>query len=345
MDKKLKPFGCIRVAFLFAINSKKLEEEMKFTNIKDEMSYSSKRYKLKNEIERMVVDKGYMNFEPEVVGDYDKYVSINSRSNRNSTVKVINANGRISILRPDITSNLLTNLLPKWEDGLKLKLFYYGKIFKQAGISVKEIRQMGIECLGIDTIDADKEVIMLANDIMRRYRDKYIMEIGSSEYLKGLLQEFYLSEEEYSKIMYYLDRKNKQELKGYIKNFKDNDAYDVLLNLIDLKGDMKEVLEKIENGFMNDRMKRGLDELKEIYGFLEENNFTKNVICDLSMVSSLGYYSGVTLRGYFRDSNREIIKGGRYDTYTERFGEVIPAIGFSIEIDELLKILYKGGEI
>ncbi|SHJ16986.1 ATP phosphoribosyltransferase regulatory subunit [Dethiosulfatibacter aminovorans DSM 17477] len=318
---------------------------MKFTNIKDELAYSSKRYKLKNDIEKMVLNKGYMNYEPEIVEDYDKYVSMNSRSNRKSTVKVINANGRISILRPDITSNLLTNLLPKWEDGLKLKLFYYEKIFKQAGISVKEIRQMGIECLGIDTIDADKEVIMLANDIMSKYRDKYIMELGSSEYLKGLLQEFYLSEDEYSKIMYFLDRKNKQELERYIKNFKDNEAYDALLNLIDMKGELKTVLEKIENSFLNERMEKGLKELKEIYAFLEENNFTKNVTCDLSMVSSLGYYSGVTLRGYFRDSNREIIKGGRYDTYTERFGEVIPAIGFSIEIDELLKILYKGGEI
>jgi ATP phosphoribosyltransferase regulatory subunit len=318
---------------------------MKFTNIKDELAYSSKRYKLKNDIEKMVIDKGYMNYEPEIVEDYDKFVSMNSRSNRKSTVKVINANGRISILRPDITSTLLTNLLPKWEDDLKLKIFYYEKIFRQSGISVKEIRQMGIECLGIDTIDADKEVIMLANDIMKKYRDKYVMEIGSSEYLKGLLQEFYLNDEEYMKIMYFLDRKNKQELERYIKNFKDNDAYDVLLNLIDLKGDMRTVLETIEKGFLNERMEKGLKELKEIYSFLEEKKFTDNIICDLSMVSSLGYYSGVTLRGYFRDSNREIIKGGRYDTYTERFGEVIPAIGFSIEIDELLKVLYKGGEI
>lgn len=318
---------------------------MKFTNIKDEIEYSSKRFKLKNDIEKMVINKGYINFEPEIVEDYDKYVSMNSRSNRKSTVKVINANGRISILRPDITSNLLTNLLPKWEDGLQLKLFYYEKIFKQSGISVKEIRQMGIECLGIDTIDADKEVIMLANDIMSKYRERYIMELGSSEYLKGLLQEFYLNDEEYSKIMYFLDRKNKQQLEKYIKNFKDNDAYDVLLNLIDLKGDMKSVIEKIEEGFLNEKMEKGLNELKEIYAFIKEKNFTKNVICDLSMVSSLGYYSGVTLRGYFRDSNRVIIKGGRYDTYTERFGEVIPAIGFSIEIDELLRTLYKGGEI
>ncbi|MDP3387264.1 MAG: ATP phosphoribosyltransferase regulatory subunit, partial [Eubacteriales bacterium] len=77
----------------------------------------------------------------------------------------------------------------------------------------------------------------------------------------------------------------------------------------------------------------------------DTSDFNGKTLCDLSMVSSLGYYSGIMLRGYYRDSNREIIKGGRYDTYTEQFGDVIPAIGFSVEMDELLRVLYEGGEI
>jgi ATP phosphoribosyltransferase regulatory subunit len=322
-----------------------MEEKMKFTNIADELEYSAKRFKLKTDIESMVIGKGYTSYEPGVIEDYDKYVEINSRSNKKSIVKVMNTNGNISILRPDITSSLLNNLLPRWEENLKVKIFYYEKIFKHSGSSVKEIRQMGIECLGIETIDADKEVILLANDILSKYRKNYILELGSSEYLKGLLKEFYLEEEEYNKILYYMDRKNKQDLAKYVKGFEKNEAYNALINIIELKGNAEEVIRRAEGYYLNERMQKGLDELKEILSFMKGEGFSDNIICDLSMVSSLGYYSGVTIRGYFRESNREIIKGGRYDTYTEQFGEVIPSIGFSVEMDELLKLLYEGGEI
>ncbi|MBN2286854.1 MAG: ATP phosphoribosyltransferase regulatory subunit [Tissierellales bacterium] len=318
---------------------------MKFTNIKDELRYAEKRFKLKQDIERMVIEKGYISYEPGMIEDYDKYVAINTRSNRKAIVKVMNANGQISILRPDITSNLLSNLLPKWEKNLKIKIFYYEKIFKHSGSGIKEIRQMGIECLGIETIDADKEVIWLANDILSQYRKKYILEIGSSEYLKGLLQEFYLEEDEYHEVLTLLDRKNKQDLIRFAKGFKKNEAYEALVNLIDLKGGAEEVIEKAKKSYMNERMSKGLNELNEMVKFMKESGLSDNITCDLSMVSSLGYYSGVMLRGYFRESNREIIKGGRYDTYTEQFGEIIPAIGFSVEMDELLKSLYERGEI
>lgn len=318
---------------------------MRFTNIKDEMAYSEKRHTLKNDIESMVMKKDYKNYEPGIIEDYDKYIQINTRSNKKSIVKVMNANGNISILRPDITSNLLNNLLPRWQAGLELKIFYYEKIFKQSGGSIKEIRQMGVECLGLNTVASDREIILLANEILSRYRTNYVLEIGSSEYLKGLLNEFYLEEDEYHQILYFIDRKNKQDLKKFIKGFEKNEAYEALVNLIDLKGEPFEVIAKANAGFLNEKMKKGLDELKEIITIKNRSDFKGKTLCDLSMVSSLGYYSGIMLRGYYRDSNREIIKGGRYDTYTEQFGDVIPAIGFSVEMDELLRVLYEGGEI
>jgi len=329
------------MAFLIRKNQ---EENMRFTNIKDEMAYSEKRHTLKKDIEDMVMKKDYKNYEPGIIEDYDKYIQINTRSNKKSIVKVMNANGSISILRPDITSNLLNNLLPRWQAGLKLKIFYYEKIFKQSGESIKEIRQMGVECLGMNTVASDREIILLANEILSRYRTNYVLEIGSSEYLKGLLNEFYLEEDEYHQILYFIDRKNKQDLKRFIKGFEKNEAYEALINLIDLKGEPFEVIERAKTGFLNEKMQKGLDELTEIITFKDTSDF-KETLCDLSMVSSLGYYSGIMLRGYYRDSNREIIKGGRYDTYTEQFGDVIPAIGFSVEMDELLRVLYEGGEI
>jgi ATP phosphoribosyltransferase regulatory subunit len=90
---------------------------------------------------------------------------------------------------------------------------------------------------------------------------------------------------------------------------------------------------------MNDLMKEGISELTKVNEHFK--NETNKITYDLSLVSELNYYDGIIFRGYIENSNKEMIKGGRYDSFTEQFGFKIPAIGFSIELDELIKALYK----
>jgi ATP phosphoribosyltransferase regulatory subunit len=87
-------------------------------------------------------------------------------------------------------------------------------------------------------------------------------------------------------------------------------------------------------------MKTGLEELKKVDDYMK--NITDKISYDLSMVSELSYYDGIIFRGYVQGSNKEIIRGGRYDSFTEQFGVKIPAIGFTVELDELLKVVQGG---
>ena len=57
------------------------------------------------------------------------------------------------------------------------------------------------------------------------------------------------------------------------------------------------------------------------------------------MITELDYYDGVIFKGYYPNSFKEIIKGGRYDSFTEYFGEKVSAIGFSVELDEIANII------
>jgi ATP phosphoribosyltransferase regulatory subunit len=86
-------------------------------------------------------------------------------------------------------------------------------------------------------------------------------------------------------------------------------------------------------------MIQGIDELRNIDNYMKK--VTDKITYDLSMVSELSYYDGIIFRGYIDGSNKEIIKGGRYDSFTEQYGYKIPAIGFTVELDELIKVLYK----
>lgn len=318
---------------------------MKFLRIQDELEYSLKRFELKREIENLLINRGYVNVEPSILEDYEEFTSQNKRIDKDSTVKVLNENGRISILRPDITTNIIHNIIPRWEENLKLKLFYYSKIFINSNYKTKEIRQMGAEYLGEKGIKADEEIIELALYVLKSYRDNFLFEIGSTTFLKGLLSEFYFEPEEYKKVMGFLITKNEYELRKYILKFDKNEATETLLNIFNLQGTYDEIMDNLSNRYLNDQMKNGLEIIKKINTFITQKGLNGYVEYDLSMVFQLGYYSGLIFKGILPDSNREIIKGGRYDSYTEEFGEKIPAIGFSIEIDELIKVLYKKGEI
>lgn len=319
---------------------------MKFKSILEEIEFSKKRFQLKKDIENLFLEKEYINYETDMVEDIKASSLTNMDYKDRDFVKVIGNNGKISILSRDITTNLLNNLIPNWEKGFKVKLFYYGKIFTNENSKVEEIRQMGAECIGIDTIDSDKEIIDLINSIMEKYRKNYILEIGTSEYLKGILNEFYLDEIEYKTIINLINRKNKEDLKTYMKKFEKTPGREALINIIDMRGTLGEVLNKVENLYINEKMKKGLKELEEIKNYLDLNNIdSKNIICDLSITSSLNYYSGLMFKTFYPDSNKEIIKGGRYDINFDGYGDIIPAIGFSVEIDELLRNIYSKGDI
>ncbi len=319
---------------------------MKFKSIVEEIEFSKKRFQLKKDIENLFLEKEYINYETDIVEDIKGSSLTNIELKDNDLVKVIGNNGKISILSRDITTNLLNNLIPNWEKSFKVKLFYYGKIFINENSKIKEIRQMGAECIGIDTIDSDKEILQLINSIMKKYRKNYILEIGTSEYLKGILNEFYLDEIEYKTIIELINKKNKEDLKAYMKKFEKTPAREALINIIDMRGTVGEVLDKVENFYINEKMRKGLKELEEIKKYLDVNNIdSKNIICDLSITSSLNYYSGLIFKTFYHDSNKEIIKGGRYDINFDGYGDIIPAIGFSVEIDELLRNIYSKGEI
>ena len=182
---------------------------------------------------------------------------------------------------------------------------------------------------------------MTAEKIISRYSGNYLFEIGNSKFLKGIMQACSFNKEDYDNILDLLYLKNKQELNDYLSELKYKEPMSTLLNILDLEGSYEEITAKVEGLYLNDMMRTGLQELKIIDDYMK--NIRDKIIYDLSMVSELSYYDGIIFRGYIQGSNTEIIKGGRYDSFTEQFGVKIPAIGFTVELDELLKAVYKEG--
>lgn len=312
---------------------------MNFLNIENEINYYQKMYVLRKEIEDFLFKEGYLNIEPSIFESYEEFTEINSRIDKKSTVKILDNNSDILILTPDITTGIVNKFLPRWEYGQKLKIFYYGKTYKHNGIGIKENREMGVEIMGEKNSNTDQYILNTAKQIISNYSNNFLIEIGNSKFLKGIMQSCSFNKEDYDNIIDILYSKNKQELKEYLSKLPFKDAMSTLLNILDLEGTFEEIMEQLEGLYLNDLMKQGIEELRIVHEYMK--NITQNVTYDFSMVSELSYYDGIIFRGYIEGSNKEIIKGGRYDSFTLQYGYNVPAIGFTVELDELIKVLYK----
>ncbi|CCL37513.1 ATP phosphoribosyltransferase regulatory subunit [Clostridioides difficile] len=314
---------------------------MKFLRIEDEVIYSKKRYKLKREIDKLFLDEEYFQIEPQLFEEYDEFTTINNKIPEESMVKVVN--GKVMVLRADITTSIIKSLVPRWEDGLKLKLFYNSSIYKNKNtVGIKEIRQIGCEYLGEASVEADREVVKLALKILEKYNNNFILEVGSSKYIHGLLEELNLNKNCENQIKNLLYTKNTHELKVYIEELKiKREVKELLSNILSLQGNLYNVIEKSNKFYCNNKMKQALEELKQVNNLIEECNFLDKARFDLSMITMLDYYEGIMFRGYYPNSYKEILSGGRYDSLTKKYGKEIPAIGFTLSVDELMKYVYK----
>ncbi|HBF1175231.1 TPA: ATP phosphoribosyltransferase regulatory subunit [Clostridioides difficile] len=314
---------------------------MKFLRIEDEVIYSKKRYKLKREIDKLFLDEEYFQIEPQLFEEYDEFTTINNKIPEESMVKVVN--GKVMVLRADITTSIIKSLVPRWEDGLKLKLFYNSSIYKNKNtVGIKEIRQIGCEYLGEASVEADREVVKLALKILEKYNNNFILEVGSSKYIHGLLEELNLNKNCKNQIKNLLYTKNTHELKVYIEELKiKREVKELLSNILSLQGNLYNVIEKSNKFYCNNKMKQALEELKQVNNLIEECNFLDKARFDLSMITMLDYYEGIMFRGYYPNSYKEILSGGRYDSLTKEYGKEIPAIGFTLSVDELMKYVYK----
>ncbi|MDL0364756.1 ATP phosphoribosyltransferase regulatory subunit, partial [Clostridioides difficile] len=279
--------------------------------------------------------------EPQLFEEYDEFTTINNKIPEESMVKVVN--GKVMVLRADITTSIIKSLVPRWEDGLKLKLFYNSSIYKNKNtVGIKEIRQIGCEYLGEASVEADREVVKLALKILEKYNNNFILEVGSSKYIHGLLEELNLNKNCENQIKNLLYTKNTHELKVYIEELKiKREVKELLSNILSLQGNLYNVIEKSNKFYCNNKMKQALEELKQVNNLIEECNFLDKARFDLSMITMLDYYEGIMFRGYYPNSYKEILSGGRYDSLTKEYGKEIPAIGFTLSVDELMKYVYK----
>lgn len=289
-----------------------------------------KRSQTREAVQAIIKNSGYLMMETSYFEPYDTFSKCSGRTPKEKTVKVINNLGEIEILRPDITFNIIQELSNLYEAPKQLKLCYDSTVFENDLIEgIKEKRQIGAEYLGNLSIEADMEIIGLSCQVLKMTQNSVLV-IGHTKYLEGLLTEIVCKELSKLEIREAIYKKQPLLLES-------------LLTTLEVRLEIKEkllMLLEVENfdlkaygrGFMNGDMKIALSEI----GFLIDN-LNQPVEFDLSLLSQFDYYDGIIFKGYNKGLNVPIIRGGRYDQLSSLFNKSIPAVGFSVEFEGLMR--------
>jgi len=275
------------------------------------------------------------------------YAGIEGLVDKSEMFKVVDDKGQILVLRPDLTMPIARLAASRFQDSPRpLKFSYLSSAFQSKNsqsLSLKEKTQAGVELIGSADLKSDLEMILLLIKTMKKVGvEKPLIDIGHADLINEIFTDLKIAENEKRDLRELLAAKNRIGIKNYIKEIElSKNAEEVLLRLPSLFGDPKEVVKELKNMPLSSETKEALKKLEELFNKLAIFDALKYITFDPMLISRHGYYTGLIFKGYAKGYSNLLASGGRYDNLTEKFGVEEPAVGFALEIENLLDYLNK----
>lgn len=261
--------------------------------------------------------------------------------------KLTDSKGRLLVMRPDSTMPIARVVATRLRDAmLPLKLCYNQTVYRtEPALKGRsdEIVQTGIELIGSELKIADLEVISTAAEALRSFGMEFSIEIGHIGIFKELVGRLDVSDHVKENIRRNIETKNFPALNDLLDSLGNSPVTAALKKLPALFGG-EEVFEKAEELIPDEKIKRILGELRDIYrDSCDICGKEGNITVDLGLVNKTDYYTGLIIKGYLQGHGEEVVSGGRYDRLISEFGYDVPAVGFAMNVNGVAKVIEKNG--
>ncbi len=256
--------------------------------------------------------------------------------------------GRKVALRPEFTASVARLVATTLRNEPKpLRLFCVGSLYRydepQKG-RFREFWQSNFELMGSDKPEADAEILLLTNRLMKSVGLKNItFKVGHVGVLRGVLSREKLAEEVQNQIMQRMDKKLYEEALKIVQNAGASErGVRTLQSLIGLKGeDTVKVLEEMKRTVKDyAEAAEAVENLGEILGLVAQAGEKLDITVDAGFARGLEYYTGMIFEVYVPELDIALAGGGRYNRLVELFGgEPTPAVGVAHGIDRIMLAL------
>ncbi|PLX89176.1 MAG: ATP phosphoribosyltransferase regulatory subunit [Desulfuromonas sp.] len=254
--------------------------------------------------------------------------------------------GRLVAFPPDMTPQVARIVATRMKEApLPLRLCYSGRVLRhaeeQAGKD-RDIFQTGVELIGLDSPEADAEMIAMAVECLSAVgAQQFTIDIGQVDFFRGVMDGVPLTGILAGQVAAAIDRKDSSELQTLLQTIDiDDRTREEILALPRLFGGC-DVLNIAEKTVRNDRSRRALDNLSHVLKTLDVYGVLEHITLDLGELRGLNYHTGITFQGFLPGIGRAVCSGGRYDNLTEQYGYQVPATGFTFDVLNLLFALDK----
>lgn len=292
------------------------------------------------------IASGFDEIETPTIEYYDVFQSGVGAYMQESMLKLVDAGGRILVLRPDLTVPIARVASTKLGEGEK-RLFYIQNSFAAAEPAIGkagEFTQAGIELIGDESCCADAEVIALAIKALRTAGlEQFAIDLGQVQFFKALVSELGLQNGELDALRHAVDSKDAQAIEtvsaklgisGEIKKkilklpalYGGSEVFDEALAL----SDSPECAQAVEN-------------LRSVYNLLGQYGLSQYLSVDFGLLHDIAYYSGIVFRGLATGIGFPVVSGGRYDGLLEKFGKAAAATGFALGIKRVMIAMERQG--
>ncbi|SNB47338.1 histidyl-tRNA synthetase [Geobacter sp. DSM 9736] len=252
--------------------------------------------------------------------------------------------GKLLAIPPDITPQIARIVATRMRGyPLPHRICYYGRVLRHAELQAgrsREIFQAGVELIGLDSPEADAEMIAMAVEVLKSLGiEDFKVDIGQVEFFRGIMAASGLSDAVQRPLREAIAKKDASAVRVILDAAEVADAVKNEIAALPRLFGGREVLGDAGRVVANDRSKRALDNISQVLDILDIHGVSSYVTLDLGEIRGLDYHTGVTFEGFVGGLGEPVCGGGRYDNLTARYGFPAPATGFAFNILALLSAL------
>ncbi|HSE29547.1 MAG TPA: histidine--tRNA ligase [Candidatus Saccharimonadales bacterium] len=282
---------------------------------------------------------GYEEYGTPILEPIDIYAAKTGQEIVNDqTYQFVDRGGRNVSIRPEMTPSVCRLIA-----GRRQELAYPARWFSIANFMryerpqrgrEREFWQMNVDIFGVSTLDAEVEIIGMADDLMKAFGatdNMYRIKINSRKLVNFMMSEYLELDIVQSQLMVKLfDRKDKmtpeefrQQAESIFDDEKRRDGLRKIAKLLGAKSMAELPREVLDSS--------AIQEVQTLFTLLREHG-VNSAIFDIGLMRGLDYYSDIVFEVF--DTNpenaRSLFGGGRFDGLVGLFGvEPIQAVGFA----------------
>ena len=219
----------------------------------------------------------------------------------------------------------------------------------------REFYQCDVDVIGSQSQINELELVQIADEVFRKLDINVCIKINNRKVLQGLA-EIIGHPDKLVDITVAIDKIDKIGLQAVKEELAergiDSDGIAILEPILQMQGTNREKLSAIRTVLAGSSTTsgcstasevglKGVDELEELFNYIESANIKQKVEIDLSLARGLNYYTGAIFEVKALDFQiGSICGGGRYDNLTGIFGlPNISGVGISFGADRIYDVL------